>query len=305
MIIGISGKIGSGKDTIGIIIQALTWRDGENRKSLYEVVEWVTGQRKESLDDTLSHNFKIVKFADKLKETVSLMTGIPRQDLELQSVKDSFLPAEWNHHYLKFKDGRPDELVPEGKDPVAWQRRFAHIGEVYLKQMTVRELLQKVGTNAIRNQVHYNAWRNATMADYKGWEERYPQSINGFAGEGWYHHSHCATCKNSFTGFKRQQRCEECIRKEPILYPNWVITDVRFPNEVLPIDLLIRVNRPTTKRVGGTDDEPSVIGTIQSAHPSETALDTYPFKTIIQNDGSIEDLIEKVRVILVENKIIK
>ena len=33
--------------------------------------------------------------------------------------------------------------------------------------MTVRELLQKLGTEAIRNNLHENAWVNALMVDYR------------------------------------------------------------------------------------------------------------------------------------------
>jgi hypothetical protein len=39
-------------------------------------------------------------------------------------------------------------------------------------------------------------------------------------------------------------------------------------------------------------------------HPSETALDDTKFDYEIINDGSIEDLIEKVKEILIEQKII-
>ncbi len=30
-------------------------------------------------------------------------------------------------------------------------------------------------------------------------------------------------------------------------------------------------------------------------HPSETSLDNYYFQYVVENDGSIEDLVEKVR----------
>ncbi len=58
----------------------------------------------------------------------------------------------------------------------------------------------------------------------------------------------------------------------------WIISDVRFPNEALAIKqrggLLIRVERPKS-----TED----------AHPSETALDDYPFDYTIKNDGDLID----------------
>ena len=39
-------------------------------------------------------------------------------------------------------------------------------------------------------------------------------------------------------------------------------------------------------------------------HPSETALDNHPFDYTIDNNGTIEELIEKVREILIKEKLI-
>lgn len=65
---------------------------------------------------------------------------------------------------------------------------------------------------------------------------------------------------------------------------NWVVTDVRFPNEAAAIKgrggFVWRVERPDTKPVNG--------------HPSETALDDYPFDAVIENNGTLEDLYRRV-----------
>lgn len=59
-----------------------------------------------------------------------------------------------------------------------------------------------------------------------------------------------------------------------------VITDVRFPNEVDAVlkagGNLVKIERP-----GSAPSDP---------HPSETALDDYPFPIVIQNSGTVEDL---------------
>ena len=66
-----------------------------------------------------------------------------------------------------------------------------------------------------------------------------------------------------------------------------LIPDCRFPNEfeVLAfygLDVnLVRVNRPVYM---------SHLTDIQQEHPSETALDDYPWDWVIKNDGTIEDL---------------
>jgi hypothetical protein len=68
---------------------------------------------------------------------------------------------------------------------------------------------------------------------------------------------------------------------------------MRFPNEMEAVvekgGITIRVVRP---------------GTSTGTHPSEIALDGHTMHYEIINDGTIEDLIEKVREILTKEKII-
>jgi hypothetical protein len=68
---------------------------------------------------------------------------------------------------------------------------------------------------------------------------------------------------------------------------NWIITDVRFPNEAQAIKdrggIVIRIERPGGESHCG------------GAHASETALDDYDFDIVINNDGTIEELIDKVK----------
>lgn len=96
---------------------------------------------------------------------------------------------------------------------------------------------------------------------------------------------------------------------------NVIITDMRFPNELKAIEardgICIRVIRPSTQDSNGVCKEKcqnypncKPCGGIQSEHESETALDDYDFDYIIDNNGTIEELIEKVRQILVKEKII-
>jgi hypothetical protein len=81
--------------------------------------------------------------------------------------------------------------------------------------------------------------------------------------------------------------------KTNLIYPSWCITDMRFPNEMDAVKerggITIRVVRP---------------GTESGTHPSETALDEATFDYEIINDGEIVDLIEKVKTILIKEKII-
>jgi hypothetical protein len=80
----------------------------------------------------------------------------------------------------------------------------------------------------------------------------------------------------------------------------WVITDMRFPNEFDVIKskqgITIHVSRGYVL-TGHVQDSNNI-------HPSETALDKHTFDYYIVNDGTIEDLIKKVRQILKEEGII-
>lgn len=244
MIIGINGKIGSGKDTVGKIIQYLT--ANEEVKKITTLEEWLDSDDLNGRD----FNWKIKKFAGKLKQTASLLTGVPVEKFEDQEFKKTFLSKEWNSPY---------NIPFSGPDFVK------HDGE-----MTVREFLQRLGTEALRDNLHTNVWVNALFADYKRpshWENRFYDEVNkkGLAGR------------------------EEVWGD----YPNWIITDMRFENELKAVvdkgGITIKVVRP---------------GTVVGNHPSEVALDGFIMHYEIVNDGTIEDLVEKVREVLIKESII-
>ena len=110
-------------------------------------------------------------------------------------------------------------------------------------------------------------------------------------------------CNALFSDYKSDCTPKDAFNKN---LPNWIITDMRFPNEMEAVEqrkgLTIRVIRPARQLPKGD----GVFPTIQEyvLHPSETALDDAKFDYEIINDGSIEDLIEKVREVLTMEKII-
>jgi hypothetical protein len=128
----------------------------------------------------------------------------------------------------------------------------------------------------MREGLHKNVWVNALFADY-----RKKGGIEGgerVASDGGYY---------SAPSYKGQ-------------YPNWIITDMRFPNEMEAVEkrhgITIRVVRPSFM----VDDK--VIA--KDLHPSETALDDAKFDYEIINDGTMEDLVKKVKEILVKEQLI-
>jgi len=258
-IIGINGKIGSGKDTIGEIIQYLLCKKLALKMGIpiQDIHSFETYDKK-----TLSvhSKFEIKKFAGKLKQIASILTGISIEMFEDQEFKKTLMGSQWDYKLDIF----------EGKEP------FMKYIKTESEPMIVREFLQKLGTEAMRDGLHTNVWVNALFADYKllvysdrgGWE-----------------------------------------------YPNWIITDMRFPNEMDAVKerkgITIRVIRTTFRT---TETEFGKISTIVQPevdkllgipeHPSETALDDAKFDYEIINEGTMEELVKKVRDILVKEELI-
>ena len=94
MIIGLNGYAGSGKDTVGKIIQYC--------KALDNVTDETTikAMKKQGYLDQYDYSrmsgWEIKKFAEKVKIIASIMTGIPRHKFEDQDFKMSRLGEEWD-----------------------------------------------------------------------------------------------------------------------------------------------------------------------------------------------------------------
>jgi hypothetical protein len=245
-IISINGKISSGKDTVGRIIQYLT----SEYKDKYDFVEW--RDRVENYGSNTYSPFEIKKYAGKLKTIASLLTGIPVEMFEDQEFKKTDLPNEW----VYVKPGYP------------------------ARNMSVREFLQKLGTEVMRDGLHTNIWVNALFADY-----------------------FCKDC-----GWEEEQKgtMDACSGKHEL--PNWIITDMRFPNEMKAVKeregITIRVVRPKVESLVDKMKPYSDLINHAILHPSETSLDSAEFNYTIVNDSTIEDLVKKVKEILIKEKLI-
>jgi len=95
------------------------------------------------------NKWHIKKWAGKLKTIASILTGIPVENFEDQEFKKTLLGPEWG----TVKD------IPLNGVPVFADIQFNSL-------ITVRDFLQKLGTDAIRDGLHENTWVNATLADY-------------------------------------------------------------------------------------------------------------------------------------------
>jgi hypothetical protein len=193
MIIGVNGYAGSGKDTIGKMIQYIFSKETEIKIDVvttnYKLHEWWLEEKS---------GWEIKKFAGKLKQIGSILTGIPAEKFEDQEFKKALLGPEWG----TLEDN------PLNNIPVFEDVKFNSL-------MSVRDFLQKLGTDGLRNGLHSNVWVNALMADYS-----------------------CVPADRAPNGWD----CD-----------NWVVTDTRFPNEAIAIKqkggIVIRVDRPGVKPV--------------------------------------------------------
>lgn len=258
MIISISGKIRSGKDTVGKIIQYLTmlYSNIPNKKCTFEeFCKAGHGMMNTSKGEMPIYNiWQVKKFADKLKDIVCLLINCTREQLEDQKFKESELGEEWNILQTLF-DGITEKPIDSSIYP--------------LRPMTVREVLQKVGTECMRNNLHTNTWVNALMCHYIKSNDKLIRTTEDLLEE-WEEGS----------------------------FPNWIITDTRFPNELQAVKdkggISIRVKRSVanTKTV------------YHNEHFSEIALNNATFDYEIDNNGTIEELIHNVKNILIQEKII-
>lgn len=267
-LIAISGYAGSGKDTVGVIIQYLTCPVPVNA-TIEEIVSDVQNHQW-WLEDT--SGWEVKKWAGKLKAIASLLSGISVKNFEDQEFKTYNMNELWNCWYISQHDQRTKETLLHGpykdKEEAKAERKSMETGlkkkgllndvtlNITERPMKVREFLQRLGTDACRNGLHTNTWVNALMADYKPTQVQWSDGPIGGYEDG------------------------------PM--PNWIITDTRFPNEAEAIQnaggILIRVNRPGVEAI--------------NAHPSETSLDNWKFDHVIDNNGTLEDLVEKVKTIL-------
>ena len=263
-LIGISGKAGSGKDLIANIIQYLVCKDElmPHQSSFDEFI-------KAPYMNEYQSGWKIVKFADKLKDIVCLLTGCTRNDLEDRDFKELELGEEWWYWYMELDGGYSpiilDYLTTTKKELKSYEG-------LELVKPTPRFLLQFIGTNLLRNQLHPNIWVNTLFADYRE--------------------------KVDFDNNLPMNK-------------NWIITDLRFKNEKKAVEdrggITIRVNRNALiKDNNGNPIESNKsyydISTVQ--HPSETALDDAKFDYYIDNNSDIPSLIEEVKKILIKENII-
>lgn len=171
MIVSVSGKIGSGKDTVGSIIQYLT---------TYKSYGYTHPTTEKDFNDFTKNNhfnsWKIVKWADKLKDMVCILLSCTRKQLEDRVFKETPLGEEWTSYgyangFWSHSDNNPShktmDTIQCDKETYEEQKRI-NWQTAYKRELTPRLLMQLLGTECGRNILHPNVWVTSTLNDYKG-----------------------------------------------------------------------------------------------------------------------------------------
>lgn len=293
MLIGVSGKIGVGKDTVGTIIQGLDSAKTAGKKN--PNMEWI-------LKYHVNTTWHIKKFATKVKEVAGLLLNLPVAEFEDRSFKSMTLrEVTGEDHWTTYiiipsKGSTSPPLVSADKEFIEKRKDTygLHLGEggilnhnqgMVEKDMTIREFLQRIGTDCMRNNLHPNAWVSALFAEYK-------IDMDKFAD---------ASYSRGLSKTREEAKSKAFVNLTELkdmsnTLPKWIVTDVRFINEAKGIKkrggLLIRVNREVKQN------------TKIANHPSETSLDDYKdWDYIIDNNGTLSNLIDIVKEILIKEEL--
>lgn len=297
MIIGISGKKGSGKDTVAEIIRYLVAQQRAPGNPIlnddFESALSFARENSKWAETFWEGSWEIRRFADELKKIAASILGVPVEQLEDRSFKNQDLGDRWAKWIVQHKEF-PERYMIFAEEAGAvdylslMSMELQQDYELREQRMTPRKFMQQLGTEAGRQIIHPNIWVNATLSNYR-WEGTWSE-----IGE----------------------------RKYQADFPRYIIPDVRFENEADAIKnrngLIVRVNRLTELRLSNLWDQyiesefqewdqflMSMDKYDEVYHPSETELDKYDgFDAIISNNNSINGLVDIVETVLAANDII-
>ena len=305
MIYGFSGKKQSGKNLVAKIWQILASYDKvyDDETYIREVKFDLSFFSEEKYSFSFS-SWTQVAFADKLKDVFCILIGCDKEQLEKGKINDLKLPKEWTVYKLTFRFEDDTEYFTtlynsreEAKLSISNKKNIDYYSiEEYLP--TYREALQFIGTDLFRKQFNPLVWVNSLFSTYNK------------------------------------------LHEYRVDYFNWLITDVRFPDELKAITSkggkVIRVERfcydsaedflclhpdETLRKIGIQDFNIDKLITLEELkkiakehgyiplkdqHYSETALDNCEeFDYTIDNVGTLDELIIRVKNIMVEEGVIE
>ena len=164
MLVGIVGRIGSGKDTIADMMNEMSIKDSPVVKlSLCERI--FTGSLgrmcvgKDDVHHVQTGRFKVIKFADKLKDVVCLLVGCTREQMEDRVFKEKPLGGWW----FVYTDAGGNIISERDYLKLDACGRSSYTR----KDLSIRSLMQVIGTECFRVKVHPDTWVMLTMDEVK------------------------------------------------------------------------------------------------------------------------------------------
>ena len=293
MLISLSGRMNSGKDLVGQIIQYLTSESYKKGRDYETFIRKQTSNL--DFEPHYISKWQIKKFADKLKDIICLLINCTRDQLEDESFKSKELGEEWWKvkstmiHNDKFKT--KDVIYYDYKHLSFLNDTITNLDKTQFISMNIevikttpRLLLQLLGTEAGRQIIHPQIWVNSLMSEYKLIKD------------------------TKVSEFLKAEGLPETMNGGKEYYPNWIITDMRFLNEMEAVKkkggITIRVNRPCSICGGSGCHKMSWPVSKSGEHYSEIALDKSEFDYVIDNNSDVELLIKKVKEILIKEKLL-
>lgn len=156
-IIGISGELNSGKDTVASIINYIFGVGVA--KANYS--DWLI--RKTVYDNKYKH--RIIHFADPMKDCLSIMYNIPREYFDDRKYKDELWYCIDERRFIDENSSKSTVYIrvyiEEFKDI-----NLAEYVKVYSSKkvlIKLRTLMQYFGTEVVRNMMGGKTWINSTM----------------------------------------------------------------------------------------------------------------------------------------------
>lgn len=179
-----------GGDQFRLRLQQLKYEDYEytSRKDIINLLNGGLDNQFKLLNLELPIFFEEKSFASKVKDVCAIITGLPRKNFDNRELRNCELGIDGlNNPYVN--------VLSENKE--VYNSYYKDI----IPNYTYRTLMQRVGTEAMRDMIHEDVWVNALLQDYK------PIDLEN---------------RSSMGNVLDYSNCK---------WPNWLITDLRFDNE--------------------------------------------------------------------------
>ena len=178
-LIGIAGRKDSGKDTVAQMIQYLIARRGDDSDIYIQTAEFLglTDNNWEAINN--SQPFKIKRFADKVKDMTCILLGCNRKQLEDRDYKETALGEESNYWIIDYDDfefyGQEkfqtlEEALEKRKELLL---SYTNVSEPVLIKLTPKLVMQLLGTEGVRNNIHFNAWVISTFDNFNKYTDHW------------------------------------------------------------------------------------------------------------------------------------